>query len=278
MIRRVVVDSSSDLACEAGGLLQSVPLKVLIGAREYVDDAALDVQAMLSDMTHSKERTGSSCPNVYEWLQAFEGADEVFAVAISSQMSGSYATASQAAVEYMEKYPAAKVCVIDTKNASAGIRLQVEELLEMCASDKAFDEIEWQFDQFRKHVHLVFGMESISNFVKNGRIPAVIGAAAGILNLRFVNKASDEGKLVQLKKVRGTSRMLDAMFQQVLADGYGGGRVMISHVDNERGAQTIRDKLLEQYPDADVFIYPCRGLCSYYAEPGGILVGFVDNE
>lgn len=276
MIRRIVTDSSADLALMTSDRLSSVPLKILLGGREYVDDARLDVPGFIAAMTVSKERSTSSCPNVYDWLEAFEGADEVFAVAISSHMSGSFGSAGQAAAEYMEKHPRAKVRVIDSRSASAGITVQVERLMALCDSDRSFEQICAEFDAYQPHVHLVFGMESVSNFVKNGRLPAVVGAVAGILNLRFVNRASAEGKFEQLHKVRGTAKLHEAMFRQVVADGYAGGRLIIHHVQNERAAQLIRDKVLAQFPRAEVVIDACRGLCSYYAEANGLLLGFED--
>lgn len=276
MIRKIVVDSSADLALMTNDRLSSVPLRILIGGHEYVDDAHLDVPAFIAAMSASKERSTSSCPNVYDWLEAFEGADEVFAVAISSHMSGSFGSAAQAAAEYMEKHPGAKVRVIDTRNASAGIRIQVERLAALCDSDRSFEQVCADFDAYQPHVHLVFGMESVSNFVKNGRLPAVVGAVAGILNLRFVNRASAEGKFEQLHKVRGTAKLHEALFRQLLADGYAGGRLFIHHVQNERGAQILRDKVLAQFPGAQVVIGVCRGLCSYYAEANGMLLGFED--
>lgn len=277
MIRRIVVDSSADLACEATDTLRSVPLKILQGAREYVDDASLDVAAMLDEIAHSRERTSSSCPNIYDWLTAFEGADEVFAVAISSHMSGSYASAVQAAADFAEKHPDARIRVIDSRNAGPGVTMQVEQLQALCATERTFDEISADFDAYQPHVHLVFGMESVSNFVKNGRLNPAVAAVAGVLGLRFINRASAEGKFEQLHKCRGSARMLSALIDEMGKLDYASGKVIIGHAQNPSGAMTIRDRLLIAHPHAQVAIREMRGLCSYYAEKGGILIGFEDQ-
>ena len=36
---------------------------------------------------------------------------------------------------------------------------------------------------------------------------------------------------------------------------------------------TIQAEIYKKYPQADVQFRHCRGLCSYYAEKGGILIG-----
>ena len=56
--------------------------------------------------------------------------------------------------------------------------------------------------------------------------------------------------------------------------GYNGGRVIISHCLNPEGAEALRNKLLDIYPSADISVRQLRGLCSFYAEKGGILIGY----
>ena len=43
---------------------------------------------------------------------------------------------------------------------------------------------------------------------------------------------------------------------------------------NENAAQSLKDMILAELPQVDIQIHKCRGLCSYYAEKGGLLVGF----
>ena len=62
------------------------------------------------------------------------------------------------------------------------------------------------------------------------------------------------------------------------AMGYAGGRVRIAHCMNEAGAQQLAALIREAHPQADVRVDVCRGLCSYYAEKGGLMVGFDGGE
>ena len=89
-----------------------------------------------------------------------------------------------------------------------------------------------------------------------------------------MGKASDHGTLEMLDKCRGAKKALAAIVEQMAAQGYGGGAVRISHVGNEAAALTLRDTLAERYPQAEIQVYGARGLCSFYAEKGGLLVGF----
>ena len=71
---------------------------------------------MVEDLKQYKGKSGSSCPNVGEWLEAFGDADEVFGITISKHLSGSYNAARHAADTYMAEHPARKAFIFDIKN------------------------------------------------------------------------------------------------------------------------------------------------------------------
>jgi fused signal recognition particle receptor len=54
---------------------------------------------------------------------------------------------------------------------------------------------------------------------------------------------------------------------------YNGGKVIIDHCFNETDAIAVKEHILASFPNADVRIAETRGLCSFYAEVGGLLVG-----
>ena len=66
--------------------------------------------------------------------------------------------------------------------------------------------------------------------------------------------------------------MLDEMDKA----GYRGGKVRISHCRNEEAVQILTKGLRSRYPDCDIEALDCKGLCSYYAEEGGLILGFED--
>lgn len=96
MTHKIVSDSSSNIFSITGADYATVPMKV-IAAKEYIDTPQLDLQGMVEDLKAHKGKSGSSCPNVGEWLEAFGDADMIFGVTISKNLSGSYNAAQQAA-------------------------------------------------------------------------------------------------------------------------------------------------------------------------------------
>ena len=67
-------------------------------------------------------------------------------------------------------------------------------------------------------------------------------------------------------------RLGEYVFVGLLALGYEGGKAIITHTENEEAAQNLKDLVLSSYPDANIQIFPTRGLCSYYMERKGVVI------
>lgn len=156
MKRRIVSDSSANMLAWKGMDFDSVPLKIIAGEREYVDDARLDLTGMLDYLSDYKGKSGTSCPNVADWLDAFQGADEIFALTITSSLSGSYAMAVQAQEEYKELHPEAKVMVLDTLSTGPEMVLIMEKIQELTEAGQSFEETEAAVREYSHHTHLFF--------------------------------------------------------------------------------------------------------------------------
>ena len=75
---RIAADSSCDLLTMDGVDFVSVPLTVRTAVEEFRDDAALDVDAMVTTLRGTKGRTFSACPNIADWESAFGESGEGF--------------------------------------------------------------------------------------------------------------------------------------------------------------------------------------------------------
>ncbi|MDO5399365.1 MAG: DegV family protein [Eubacteriales bacterium] len=274
MNMKIVADSSANLLSFEGVPYASVPLKIVTDEKEYVDDLSLDTDVMLEELAAYKGRSGTSCPNVGEWLDAFGEAEYVFAVAITSQLSGCCNAAVQAKQAYEQEHPGRQVCVLDSLSTGPEMVLIVEKLGELIREGLSFGEIEAKIRAYMKSTHLLVLLESLDNLAKNGRVSPLIAKAVGFLNIRIVGQASDDGFLQQLHKARGEKKGMDLLVKEMKNKRFTGGKVRIAHSGNPQAAGTLKGILEAEYPGLDVTISPCGGLCCFYAEKGGLLVGF----
>ena len=271
---RIVADSSSNVFELPGADYAHVPLKIINQGREYIDAPGLDVFGMLEDLKASREGSSTSCPNAYEWQEAFGDAEGIFAVTITGNLSGSCAAARAAAVAYMEEHPDRRVSVIDTLSVGPESRLVLEKLNDLINIGLSFDEIDAEIRRYLTTTRLAFSLESIENLARNGRVSMAVAKLVGVMGIRIVGRASGEGTLQQLHKCRGEKKALAALFEEMKERGYCGGRVQIDHCLNLNAAVALKEMIRAEFPDSRVHIGACMGLCSYYAEQGGFLVGY----
>ena len=155
MSYKIVADSSANLQGLEGVAYASVPLKIVTAEKEYVDDAGLDTVRMLKELAAYKGRSGTACPSVGEWLEAFGQAENVFAVTITSSLSGCYNSCVQAKAEY-EQTPGRRVCCLDTLSTGPEMVLIIEKLRALINAGLDFDQIQGCVREYMKHTHLVF--------------------------------------------------------------------------------------------------------------------------
>ncbi len=271
---RIVIDSAANLVAEAGTDLGVAPLKVHTAEREFVDNADLDIPEMLAYMEQYKGRSQTSCPNASDWLAAFGDAEAIVCITITSALSGSCNAARSAAQIYENEHKGRRVFVLDSLSAGPEMHLVAERVRAWVDQGLSFDEVCAAARDFIRETELVFMLKSLRNFANNGRVSPSAAKIAGLLGLCVIGRASDEGTLEPIDKCRGEARSLARLVELMDSAGLSRGRVSIAHCRNEAGAETLREKIHARFPEATVTILPCRGLCSYYVEDGGILVGF----
>ena len=271
---KIVADSSADMTALNGCDFVSVPLKINTTEKEYIDNESLDVVSMLTDLASYNGKSHSSCPNSQEYLSAFGDAENIFCVTITSGLSGSYNSASVAAQEYINSYPKRHVHVIDSLSTGPENALLIQKLCELIQSGLNFDEIKQEIIKYHEHTRLIFALESMHNLSRNGRVSPIVAKVAGILGIRVIGRASDVGTLEIIEKSRGAKSAIADIVKNMISDGYKGGKVRIHHANNPSSADMLKEKILESMPDAEIEIYEARGLCSFYAEQSGLLVGF----
>ena len=271
---KIVADSSANVHYRKAVPFASAALKIITNDREYIDDANLDVAAMVADFSAYKGKSKTSCPNPQDWLDAFGHSDEVFCVTITSGLSGSYNAAIAAKQMYEAENENAKVCVIDSLSAGPELLLIIEKLEELIGRELPFEEICREIEEYQKVTGLEFMLESLKNLAANGRVNPAIAKVVTVLGIRIVGKASDQGTLQNTDKCRGQARSLTTMVKNMEKAGLKTGKVIIAHCENEAAAMEVKDLLAEKLPQVKVQIMACTGLCSFYAEKGGMLVGF----
>lgn len=275
---KVVADSScdlnEDLRKELGITL--VPLTLQIGENFYRDDESLDVKAMLKEMAECPTHAKTACPSPNDFMKAFEGPESVFAVTLSSALSGTYESAVLARKMLLENAEGKFIHVFDSFSASIGETLISIKILEL--AKKSYDNLQIveKVNEYIKSMKTFFLLESLDNLMKNGRLGKVKGRIASLLNIKPVMGATDDGNIKLVESVRGYQR---AFMRFVDIIGEQGEKleekvIGIAHVNCRERAEEFKRELMKKYKFKDIIIVETAGLSSVYANQGGIIVAF----
>lgn len=270
---KFVADSACDLKEYPGICFETVPLSISTDERNYTDNEDLNVHEVLDYLEGYNDRSYTACPSIDAWLKAFEGADEIYCVTITSGLSGTFNGANIAREQYLEDHPDAKIYVVDSLSTGPGMVLLLEKLAELKSHGKSFEEVCTAIDKYRKRLKLYFSLSSLHNLAQNGRVNKLIASAIGFMNIKILGTASKEGTIEQVGKCRGNNRMIDKIIEQLKENGFTKGKIRICHVECLEFANAVAEKIRSIFNCTDIKIVPARGLCSYYAERGGIILG-----
>lgn len=278
MTWKIVADSGCDLLALNNNnnqiTFERVPLTIRIGQEVFLDDANLDVDELMTKMYTTSEAATSSCPSPDAFMQAFKGADNVIAITITGTLSGSNNSARLGKEMLLEENPNLNIHVIDSLSAGGEMDLIVLELERLISQGLSFEEVVEKITAYQKNTGLVFALAKVDNLVKNGRVNKLLGKVIGLMNIRMVGCASDEGKLELLQKGRGQKKAVLSIVDEMEKAGYNGGKTFICHRNNEKICQQILENLKAKYPTATMEVAATSGLCSFYAEEEGILLGY----
>ena len=272
---KIVSDSGVNLRkMEASVDFTTVPLKIRTDDREFVDDPVLDVSEMVAYLKDYKGKSGTACPSVSDWLDAFGDAERVFCFTITSTLSGSYNAACVAKADYEAEYPERSVFIVDSLSAGPEMQILMEKVAELIELGKEFEEICNEISAYKESTGLMFSLESLKNLANNGRVSPLVAGVAGALGIRIVGRASVGGELEPMDKCRGEKKALAKIISRMKEMGFKGGKVRVDHCDNLSAAEQLKQQILQEYPKTDLLIGETCGLCSFYAEKGGLMIGF----
>lgn len=274
----IITDSSCDLfpASFKGGELQisNVPFIISVGDKDFIDNETLNTFHMLDTMEHCSQPSRTSCPSPQSWLEEFEKADLCIAITISSKLSGSMNSAVLAKKMALERCPEKKIAVLDSLSTGPKIAMCVEKIQSLIENGSCFEEVVSEAENYLCNTNTSFALSSFNNLVKNGRMNKAAGFIAGKLGIWLIGIGTSDGTIAVKGKARGTAKVITMLVKDMEERGFHGGKVVISHCLNLPLAERLQSKIKDLWTDAKVSVLPTRGLCSYYAERGGLIVSF----
>lgn len=277
MSYRIVVDSCGEFTEEMAKDSHFVhaALNLEIDGNHFVDDETFDRLRFLDLVEKSPNCPKSSCPSPEVYRSAFDcGADHLYAVTLSAELSGSYNSAVLGQNLYLEDHPDAKIHVFNSCSASVGETLLAKKIQECEEAGMEFEEVIKAVEAYQAERQTFFVLESLDHLRKNGRLSAVKAFVASALNIKPVMEGNKQGIIEQAGQARGMQKAL-RMMVELLVERMNKPEektVAIVHCNNEARAQFVKEEIEKRTKVKEIIILPSSGVSTVYAAQGGIIL------
>lgn len=274
---KIVADSSCDLNEELESKMDVslVPFRIDIDDSSFIDDENIDMNNLVSTMKTSPNPIKSSCPSPGDFKERYMDADNVFVVTISKELSGTYNSAILAKEMILEEMKDKFIHVFNSRSASVGETLTAIKIKECLDKRMSNEQLVEKVEQYIEDMKTFFISDDLSNLIKNGRISKAQGLIANVLNIKPIMKATDDGNIEAVEKIRGSKKAFKRLAEIIAESGvkFEERILAISHANALQKALDLKEDLAG-LNFKDVIIVETKGLSTVYVNDGGIIVSY----
>lgn len=276
MSYKIVVDSCCELPdnYKKDSRFQIVPLGLEVGDYVIQDDENFNQKEFLQKVADYPQCPKSSCPSPEKYREAYhDEADEIYAVTLSSHLSGSYNSAELGRSLYGEKYGEKKIHVVDSESASCGETQLVEKIIACKEAGLGFEETVKAVETFKRKMRTYFVLDNLETLRKNGRLSGVKALVASTLNIKPV-MVGNWGVIEQKGQAIGINKALAKMADFIVGDVEKPEEriLMITHCNCPERAEYMRGLMEKRASYRKILIMDTAGISSMYANDGGVIV------
>lgn len=287
-VRRVAVvtDSAADLTPAALEEVHLVPVRLNFGARDFLDKVSLSPEEFFRELRTSPVAPRTSQPPPGDFRRLFDFLlshhDAVVYVGLSRAVSGTLQAGESAAA----RSDAARVHVVDTRNASCGQGLLAQRAAEWAAQGRDAAGIVADLEALVPRTRTYAYVRDLAHVVRGGRIPKWTLPLTRWLRLVPVARVGADGRLHVVRAMRSAPDLAESFARWVIRDlarseaARGAPprrwRVLVGHCDNVAEGERLRAALAAQLPDCVAADLVAAGAAiSAHAGPGAVVLSLM---
>lgn len=281
---KIFADSACDLpkAYYEEHDVHVLPLRVEIDGKEYADVVDIEpIEIYNAIRKGNRPKTSQVSPEAF--IEAFtalaKSGEQGIYVAFSSGLSGTYSTAVMLREQVKEEYPNLQLEIIDSKCASLGLGLVIEEVVRLRDENYNFEEIVKRAKFQVEHMEHLFTVEDLDFLAKGGRVSKASAFIGGLLSIKPLMHMED-GKLVPIEKLRGRKKVFKRIIEVMAERGenLSDQVIGISHGDDIDAANEMKRMIVEAFHPKAVQIEIVGSTIACHTGPGVISIYFLNEQ
>lgn len=214
---RIVLDGAGDLPTgwQQEYELHVIPVNIHFGEKMYLQGVELSNTEFYRMVASQGMIPKTSQPSPHQFIEFYrriaQPGDTILSVHVTSQLSGTYASAEMAAQELQDEF---KVYPFDSGAGSAAMGYMCQEARQMDQAGASIEEILRRLRTIRERVEIVLTLNTLDYARMSGRVKTLQAALASILNVKPIIRL-ENGMLSMADRVRTRARALDHILETV---------------------------------------------------------------
>ncbi len=260
-----------------------VPLKYTIDGETYTDMEGLTGKEFFAKLREGKMSTTSQVnpEEAAEMLEPFlkEGKD-ILHLGFSSGLSGTLNSMKIAGEMLEEKYPEAKVIVIDTLCACLGEALLLYKALQQKEKGMNIDELAQWVEDNKLHICHDVTVDDLNHLHRGGRVSKTTAVLGTLVQIKPIIHMDNNGKLQVIGKERGRKKSLNKIVDMAVeqSKGWDNDIIMITHGDCIEDAEYVAKLVREKMGIDNILINNIGTVIGSHTGPGVVAVFCMGNK
>ena len=231
-----------------------------------------------------KRPVKTSAANLDRFSEAFErtakdGKDIIY-IGFSTGLSATYMAGKNAADDVMEKYPECKIVTVDSLCAALGQGLLIKYAVDKKNDGATIDELKEYVEELIPRLAHWFTVEDLFFLKRGGRVSAATAVLGTALQIKPVMHVDNDGKLINMAKVRGRDASIKALFEKMKASAIDPEKqtVYIGHGECYDDAKKLADMITAEFGITDILIDYVGPVIGAHSGPGTLALFFIAKE
>lgn len=257
--------------------LSLIRMPYTIGGQEYFYDMGehTDFADFFRRMREG-EVPKTSALNEYDYISYFEPVlkegDDIYYVTFSHKMSATFNAMKSAVAALKEKYPDREIRYKDSKNISLGSGFITYYAALKYNDGATMDELDGYLDEIIGHTSTYFVVEDLTYLYRGGRVSGVSKVMGNLLGIKPILHIDDEGKIININKVKGLKKALSALRGYIRENGselekY---KMFVLHADCEQAGREFVESIKQEFGELDITFQPVGPVIGSHCGPGTI--------
>jgi DegV family protein with EDD domain len=275
IVTDTLCDITSDLAAQLG--ITEVPLYVRFGEEVYRDRVDITSEDFYRRLINEPKLPSTTQPTPNDFAEVYnklaKETDEILVIVISSKLSGTYQSATQAKDYLKDK---CRIEIVDSLTVA-----MAEGLIVISAVNavKAGANLEKAAEMSRKAVsrsHIIAYFDTLKYLAKGGRIGRAKEFLGSMLSVKQILTVKD-GEMAPLTRVHSMRAGLDYL-HSVAARYPNIEGLAVEHTTNSEDADILVERFSKTYPGVPIYRSILSPVLGTYSGPNAMALSILEAE